>query len=99
MHHLICYAVIASTGMDKYAGRVTELPASFVGEHRKESMSYEVGWEKYSERRRGRGSDILGSDYYGWLWDAERREWSVEDFGDVWRISGVRQDPEDVELT
>jgi len=40
MHHLVCYAVIASTGMDEYAGRVTKLPASFVGEHREESMLF-----------------------------------------------------------
>jgi hypothetical protein len=32
--------VVASTGMDKYAGRVTKLPASLVGEHRKKSMSF-----------------------------------------------------------
>jgi hypothetical protein len=32
--------VVASTSMDEYAGRITELPASFVGEHRKESMSF-----------------------------------------------------------
>lgn len=40
MHHLICYAVVAGTSMDEYAGRVTKLPASFVGEHREEGMSY-----------------------------------------------------------
>jgi len=34
MHHLVGYTVIASTGMDENAGRVTKLPSSLVGEHR-----------------------------------------------------------------
>ena len=32
--------MVARTGMDEYAGCVTELPASFVGEHREESMLF-----------------------------------------------------------
>jgi hypothetical protein len=40
MHHLICYTVVACTGMDEYAGFVTKLPASFVGKHREESMLF-----------------------------------------------------------
>lgn len=33
MDHLIGYAVVTSTGMDKDAGRVAKLPASFVRKH------------------------------------------------------------------
>jgi len=40
MHHFICYAVVSGTGMYENAGCVAELPASLVGEHRKESMLF-----------------------------------------------------------
>jgi hypothetical protein len=46
MHHLIGYTVIASTGMDKDAGRVTKLPSSLVGEHRRKGVPFEVGGQE-----------------------------------------------------
>ena len=50
MHHLIGYAVVARTSMDEYAGCVTKLPASLVGEHREESMVIGGSWSRASGR-------------------------------------------------
>ena len=38
MNHLICDAVVAGTSMNEYAGSLSELPPSFIGEHRVQSV-------------------------------------------------------------